>query len=335
MALALGCACVVSCDDTVALVDDGGAEGAAVDGVIDGSVDSSGGNDTGTGTAAVSDAGSDSSKVDRGPSKIAFSGDPSGLMWDYGVGAALYIADSANNKIVKWTDKTGYTKTWDLPNPGDGGPALGQVIRLFDGTMLVTNFGYGSAGTVFIVDPSGDAGSLGNLAADRQRIGLAILADGTLVDTYYKDVDGGLQGAVAKLSLATAGGKETDLAVGLSRPVGVVYNERKIYVTDQNFGVVVRSGLDGGAYLAPDGGPSVFSSLASPDLIAQGPDGTLFTGNSSGTVFQIDRAGVATPIITGLLGVRGVAYDGGHKRLFVAEHDPAGVANAIRIYPIN
>ena len=215
--------------------------------------------------------------------------------------------------------------------------------------MLVTNLGYGSAGTVFIVDPSGDAGSLGNLAANRQRVGLAILADGTLVDTYYKDVAGGLQGAVAKLSLATAGGKETDLAVGLSRPVGVVYNERKIYVTDQNFGVVVRSGLDGGAYLAPDGatpfdpdagpapdgGLTVFSSLASPDLIAQGPDGTLFTGNSSGTVFQIDRAGVATAIITGLLGVRGVAYDGGHKRLFVAEHDPAGVANAIRIYPIN
>ena len=231
VALGLGCAGVVSCDDVTAPIADGGADGAALDGSIDGSLDSSTGNDVGTGADAAADTGSDAGTVDRGPTRIAFNGDPSGLAWDYGVGAALYIADTANNKIVKWTDKTGYTKTWDLPDPGDGGPSLGQVIRLFDGTMLVTNSGFGSAGTVFVVDPSGDAGSLGSLAVNRQRIGLAMLADGTLVDTYFKDVDGGLQGAVAKLSLTTVGGKETDLAVGLSRPVGVVYNDRKIYVT--------------------------------------------------------------------------------------------------------
>ena len=359
MALGVGCACFVACggDDTTEPVADGGADATAVDG----STDSSTGVDTGT--DAVSDTGSDSGTVDRGPTTIAFAGDPNGLFWDYGVGAALYIADGANNKIVKWTDKSGYGKTWDLPDPGDGGPTLGQVIRLFDGTMYVTNFGYGTAGTVFVVDPSGDAGSLGNLAVNRRRIGLAILADGTLVDAYFKKVDGGVQGALAKLSLTPdGGGKETDLALGLSKPIGVVYNERKIYVSDQNFGVL-QSGLTGGTYppdaapIDPDAGDAgdggdagdagdaavadagpiitLFSNVASPNLIAQGPDGTLFTGNSSGTVFQIDRAGVATSIITGLLGVRGVAYDGAHKRLFVAEHDPAGTANAIRIYPIN
>ncbi|MEO6574583.1 MAG: hypothetical protein ABIP89_12140, partial [Polyangiaceae bacterium] len=277
---------------------------------------------------------------------------------DYGVDSALYVADSLNNKIVKWTDKSGFSTTWDLPYPGDGGPTLGQVIRLLDGTLLVTNFGYGSAGTIFIVDPSGDAGSLGALAVNKRRIGLTMLADGTLVDSYFQKVDGGQKGALAKISLTVDGGKETDFATGFSKPAGVVYNERNIYVTDQNFGIVLKSGLDGGNYLAPDASIpdpdagdagdagdaavpdsglniTVFANIAAPDLIAQGPDGTLFTGNSTGTVFQIDRAGVATPIITGLLAVRGVAYDGAHKRLFVAEHDPAGVANGIRIYPIN
>ena len=50
--------------------------------------------------------------------------------------------------------------------------------------------------------------------------------------------------------------------------------------------------------------------------------------------FQFAMASTVTMVTSGLKEVRGVAYDGAHTRLFVSEHDPAGVANTIRILPI-
>jgi hypothetical protein len=309
------------------------------------------------------DAGGDAGNVDRGPSTLPFAGDPNGLFWDYGSGAALYIADSANNKIVRWADKGGFSDAALLPAPPDGGdPALGQVLRLLDGTMLVTRFGFGQFGAVVAVSKSGDAGVVGAAVPDggfaplstrRLRIGVAMLADGTLVDTYFTGGDdAGRIGAIAKLNLLT--GKESDLVTGLSKPVAVLYNEGKIYVTDQDLAYLIAAPLTGGAFVDPDaaapdagdeGGmdaapvdagpqPRVFATIPLPDLLCQGPDGAIFSGSSGGTVYQIDRKGTVTSLATGLKSARGCAYDGANKRLFVAEHDPAGTAHTIRIIPV-
>jgi hypothetical protein len=320
-----------------------------------------GGNDAQSDTSQSEtggDAAPDAPPVDRGPTTIPFAGDPNGLYWDYGVGAALYIADSTNNKIVKWVDGAGFSDAAKLPDvPDSGDPTLGGVVRLLDGTLVTTRFGFGQYGAVIVVKKDGDAGVVGAtqpdgsftpLSTSRRRIGFAILADGTLVDTYFTGGgDAGRIGAVAKVNLIT--GKETDVLTGLSKPVGVVYNEGSMYVSDQGYAYLIKSPTTGGAFVDPDAGvsdagdggdadagpqPSVFASYASPDLICQGPDGVIFSGSTGGTVFQIDRKGTVTNLVTGLKSARGCAYDGANKRLFVAEHDPAGTAHAIRIVPV-
>ena len=342
--------------------------------------------DTGADAAMSADEGAaDAGAVVRGPVAIPFDGDPSGLYWEYGANAALYIADTANNRIVKWTDKEGFVARWDLPPPPDpGGAGLGQVVRALDGTMFVTRFGFGTAGAVVSIDKTGDGGPLSgpdaSLSVKRRRIGLALLPDGTLVDTYFTPGDAGRIGAVASLKLTPS---EKNLVTGLTKPVGVLFNEGKLFITDQDLGLLFSVAITGGVYTPEAGAPdaddgsaaadaddgsaaadaddgsaaadadaspgdasdgaavdagraSVFARIAGADLLCQGPDGTLFVGSSSGTVFQVARDGTVTMPFSGTKQTRGCAYDGAHRRLFVAEHDPAdaGGVNTIRIYPI-
>ncbi len=338
--------------------------------------------DTGAGDTEP-DTGRDAGTFDRGPTTLPLAGDPNGLFWDPGAKAALYIADSANNAIQRWTDKDGFSVAAQLPalDPlADGGPAtasLGQVIRLLDGTLLVTQFGFGQYGSIVVVSPKGDAGVITGtvdggpvpLSTKKRRVGLAMLADGTIVDTYFTPApDGGPRaGAVAKVNVLA--GTEKDLITGLHKPIGVTQAlDGRIILTDQDFGYLISSATTGGVFVDPasvvdagpddaatdagpdasddaavdaappvDAGPQpkVFGALAAPDLICPGPDGTFFVGSGAGTVYQVSMTGAATALQSGMKSARGCAYDGAHKRLFVAEHDPAGTANAIRIFPVN
>lgn len=335
--------------------------------------------DTGATDTGV-DTGQDSGTFDRGPTTLPFNGDPNGLFWDPGVNAALYVADSLNNAIKKWSDKDGFSTAATLPaldplpDGGAANPTLGQVIRLLDGTLLVTRFGFGAYGAIVVVGPKGDAGVVTGivdggpvpLSVKKRRIGLAVLADGTIVDTYFTPTpDGGPRiGAVAKLNLLA--GTEKDFITDLQKPIGVTQGlDGRVYLTDQDFGAMIASTLNGGVYSDPDASaadagsdadasddagdaapvdaappvdagpqPSFFAAIPSPDLVCPGPDGTFFAGSSAGTVYQISKAGAVASFQTGLKSARGCAYDGAHKRLFVAEHDPAGTANAIRIFPV-
>ncbi len=317
-------------DDTVAV--------AVTDAGVDASIPDASTSDAAPLDAAadtvVADAGSDADagSVDRGPTTIAIAGDPAGLFWSYGTAAALYIADDANNRVVRWTDAAGFGTSWTLPpsaSPDGGGGGLGQVVRLIDGTILVTRGGGGTEGTIFLIDATGDAGALAALAPARSRSGLAVLIDGTLVDSYWVTADGGVadsgfSGTVARLTTAD-GGKETALATGLARPAGLVFNEADLFVADRGAGGLVRVRLDGGS--APH------ATIDSPTLVAQGPDGIVFVASANGSVYAVARNGDATLVATVAGEARGVAYDGAHRRLFVAQHDPSGVANAIRIVP--
>lgn len=300
-----------------------------------------------TSDSATVEAAVDSGNVDRGPTQIPFAGEPNGLWWDYGTSPTLYISDDDNNRIMKWTDTGGLALSVQLPDPEpDAGAGLGQVIRLVDGTMVVTRFGSGTGGAILVVDKNGDAGVLsppdGGLSTARRRIGLGLLADGTILETYFTGGAGSRVGVVAKVNILTA--KETDFISGFSNPIGVLFNENRIYVSDQDLNTLARSGLDGGSFddaaTPGDGGGEggvvrEFAPLDQPDLICQGPDGVIFAGSKGGTVYAIDRNAVVSSVATGLKEVHGCAYDGAHKRLFVAEHDAVGLTSAIRIYPID
>ncbi len=341
-------------DDTVAAL---ASDGGGVDATSESDASQA---DTGTagdgspGTDSASDAGS----VDRGPTAIAFDGTPNGIYWDYGKDQALYVADEAHDTIVKWTDTGGFSTyahmpTWDAAayDAASGPPGLGQVVRTLDGTTIVTRFGFGSVGGVIVVDPLGDASVVPNLSVSKRRVGLAILADGTLVDSYFSKApdggggpaDSGRAGAVARLSVTA--GTEKDMVTGLAKPVGVVHNEGKLVVSDQDFGLLIKT-PDGGFFTTDDAGPpdasadaapppasfTQLAALASPDAIAKGPDGSVFVAGP-GVVYQVSRAGAVTTVATGLGTVHGVSFDGAHTRLFVSEVTASG--GNLRIYPVN
>jgi len=294
-------------------------------------------------TSPPGDAGGDrATAVDRGPTVLPFAGDPEGIYWDYGANAALYVADDANNRIAKWTDGAGFSAGVPLPAPPPAGATLGQVVRMLDGTMLVTRLGYGDAGSVVRIDKTGDAGVVAGLDPAKQRMGLAIFADGTLADTYFVVDDAGARaGSVAKLTLVPLA--EKPLLTGFDTPVAVIHHEGRVYVTEATADALVRSANDAGVFDreagAGDGGGDggrarTFATIDRPEDIAEGPDGLLYVTTKGGAVVSVDRSGAVATIASGMKELRGVAFDGANRRLFVAEHDPAGTAHAIHILPI-
>ena len=335
-------------DDLLSPLDAGGGDGATLDGTT--------GSDGSTDATSSSDSGAnDASTIDRGPATIDFSGDPAGLFWEYGLNGGLYIADQASNEIVKWTDLGGFGKTWALPAPQNSGSALGQIVRELDGTMFVPRAGSGGDNTVLWITSLGDAGDL-SLSPDASldntvtRQGFTLLPDNTTLDTRFAldaDIDANV-GIVATLKLP---GTEKQLVTGLSRPLAIVYNEGRLYIVDGDLGEVIAIGQTGGNFLADagsgDGGDAgdgggaqhgrVFAAIDQPNFACAGADGDLFVTSVTGTVYRISSAGAVTNVATGLKELRGVAFDGAAKRLFVAEHDPAGsgAQNTIRIYPID
>lgn len=270
------------------------------------------------------DGGDASVMVDRGPRTMAIDGDPNGLWWEASE-QTLYIADDNGNRILRWTDAAGFSLVANLPAPSAQGAGLGQLVRTSDGTLVVTRFGYGTAGDIAFVTPAGDAHVVPSLDPQRRRIGLTIAPDGRLFDSYFVRVASGTAvGAVAQLDLA---GTETDVVMALQKPVGVLALADHLFISDQTLGQILQ------APLSAPGSFTVLATLTGPDLLAPGPNGSVFTGGASGTVSRIDSAGQVSVLVSGLLSARGVAYDADHARVFVAEHDPNNVANTIRILP--
>ena len=279
---------------------------------------------TGT-TSGSSGSGDAGPKVDRGPTSIPLDGDANGLFWDAALGT-LIIADDDNNRLLTWTDGGGITILADLPPAPPNGAGLGQVVKTKDGSLLVTRFGYGTAGDVVYVKADKSTGKVPNLDPARRRIGLTVSSDGTLFDTYFVKTASGQAGAVARLDLS---GTETDVLPSLKKPVGVLVSGANLVVSDQAASTVVTAPI-----AAPDKS-AVLAHLEGPDLLCEGPNGSFFTGSTTDELRQIASDGTVTSFARGFLSVRGVAYDAANKRLFAAEHDPAGKANTLRIVPVD
>ncbi len=274
-----------------------------------------------------SDAGTGA--VDRGTRILAIDGDPNGLWWDDST-QTLYVADDNGNRILRWTDASGFALVKDLPAASPSGAGLGQVVRTGDGTLVVTRFGYGTTGDVVSVPASGDAQIVPSLDPQRRRIGLTLAADGRLFDSWFVRLSTGARvGSVGQLSLT---GTEPEVITGLQKPVGVLAVGSDLFVSDQDLGQILRAPLSNPASY------TVFATVAQPDLLAAGPDGSIFTGSAGGSLYRISASGVAAVFETGFQQVRGVAYDPTNHRVFVADHDADetdGVSHVVHILPVD
>lgn len=267
--------------------------------------------------------------AERGPKVIEVDGDPNGLWWD-DAEQVLYVADDNGNRVLRWTDDEGLSLVRELPDASPQGAGLGQLIRTDDGTIVVTRFGYGTAGDVVFASGSRDPEIVPDLDVERRRIGLTVAEDGTLFDSWFvRLATGDRVGAVGQLSLD---GDEPEVLTGLQKPVGVLAVGSTLFVSDQDLGQILK---------APQSDPSSYTVLATveqPDLLAAGPDGSLFTGSAGGNLYRVAKSDSAAVFESGFQQVRGVAYDPTNRRVFVADHDPDesdGVSHVLHILPVD
>lgn len=293
-----------------------------------------GGSTTGAGGSATAGAGGGGgtggagghgSVVDRGPKTIAIDGDPNGLFWD-ATTSTLYVADDQNDRVLKYTDKDGLKLFGSLPKAPQNGPGLGQLVETQDGTLFVVRFGFGTAGDVVWLRQDGTSGVVPSLDPTRRRIGLTIAPSGALFDTYFTKSASGKVGAVAKLDPK---GGEQDVATSFQKPVGVLVVGDAMFTSDQDAGRIWRAPVASPATVA------AFATLPTPDLLCEGPSGSLFTGGLQGTVRKVGADGSVTAFATGFIEVRGVAYDAKNKRLFLSNHHPNGKASSIALVPVD
>ncbi len=269
------------------------------------------------------------SGVERGPERLTVDGDPNGLFWADDE-QTLYLADDNGNRILSWTDADGFGLVSDLPSAAPQGAGLGQLVRLEDGTFVVTRFGYGTAGDVVFVPPAGPPEVVPDLDVERRRIGLTVTNEGVLYDSWFVRLSTGDRvGAVGLLSLD---GVETEVIDGLVKPVGVLAIGEELFVSDQDLGQILRAPLDDLASY------TVFAEVEGPDLLAEGPEGSVLVGSTTGSVYQVAATGNVSVLSSGYQQVRGVAYDPTNERVFIVDHDPDetdGTLHAVHIVPVD
>jgi hypothetical protein len=280
------------------------------------------------GDAPAANTGATSSVL-RGPEVLEIEGDANGLWWN-DEEQALYIADDNGNRILKWTDEDGASLVANLPSATPEGAGLGQLVLTENGDVVVTRFGFGTTGDVATISAEGDVEIVPDLDVERRRIGLTVTEDGILFDSWFvRLATGDRVGAIGELSLS---GTETEVITGLQKPVGVLAMGDELFVSDQDLGQLLK---------APLSEPSdyvVLATVESPDLLAAGPNGTLFTGSAGGSLYQISAEGEASVFESGFRQVRGIAYDPTNERVFIADHDPDetdGISHVLHVFPVD
>jgi hypothetical protein len=269
--------------------------------------------------------------ANRGPAMFPLSAPAGGLYWDVPT-QSLYIA-SGSNQILRFTDDgmTHVVATVPL-GLAPAQNSLGQLLRLADGTIVVTSNGFGQYGAVFIVHVDGTIDSVANLDTSRRRIGITLAADGQLYDTWYVQNPNGTIGAAGVAKVDPSAG-ETDLLMNnLGRPIGIAAGSDRLYVSDQLFNKIWFI-----TFVSP-GSLTAFATPMGPGLLVNGRNSGLLVTAPTG-VNEVDATGKTTLVLMSPQKVDAVAYDRDHQRVFfAAAADPdadAGGLPMLHIEPLD
>lgn len=165
-------------------------------------------------------------------------------------------------------------------------------------------------------------------------VSLTSAPDGQMFGAYFDHPKGQSPiGTVTKVTLAG----ETAYATGFEKPVAVLVHDGKLIVSDQSADTLYALPLQGAKEPYP-----VFAKVPNPDTLAEGPDGSIVTGQFRQTrdgeavhlrqVFADGRV-VAIPTPFELTKPQGVAYDRKNHRLFVADSNARDV-RTVKIIPL-
>lgn len=238
-----------------------------------------------------------------------------GLYWDSPT-QTLYIATDAQ-QIVRWNEQNDtFAVVVALPPIAPTAGGLGALVKAKDGSWLTTRFGFGTAGAVLQAKSDGTVLTIGGLAVNRRRIGLAVASDGTVFDGWFTTMGAGsgpMNGTVSKVALDGSG--ESDVVTGLGKPVGLVIVGDQLYISDQKNNAIVKTPV------ATPGTTTAFATVNGADELALGPNGSILAASSVGSIFKVGADGSVTSLKDGYKALRGIAWDGDHKRVIVSEPD--------------
>jgi hypothetical protein len=260
---------------------------------------------------------------------VMLTGGANGLMFD-AANKTLYLTDNNTDALLKYTDAGGIATVGTLP-AGSAGISLGDIVHRSDGTILVTNFGFGTQGAYFSMATNNTSKALTGPAVNRRRIGLSQDSAGTLYVAYFVGGGGGAQtGGVSSVAISGDTATETDIATAtvFKKLVGIVATPTAVYVSDQTDKLIYKIAI-------PAGTVTTLATVPSADLLAVMPNGDLLTGGTG--VHRITPTGTVTTILTGEFEqVRGMAYDAANKRLFIIDHSATpGTPDKLQIRPLD
>lgn len=245
-------------------------------------------------------------------------GGANGVLWDAAT-KTLYLTDDKARSLLSFDDAHACcTARRTLPDAivPEKGVSLGDMIKLDDGTILATSFGFGSDGTIYSIPPAGAPVKVPNLAPDKMRIGIARTNDGRYYEGYFAGKPH--KGNVAQFDPTS--GKEVDLVKDskLGKLVGLVAMHDALFVAQQD-----KKDLTANAIFKislPKGEVTqIAAGLPSADALLLLPNGDLLTSGEKG-LSRITQQGAVTPVNVGEFGeIYGIAYDDEMHRLFFIE----------------
>lgn len=268
----------------------------------------------------------------------------------------IYITDDASNGVLELGSDNTFKTYAKLPASGPGqANSLSQLA--FGGTamLFVQRFGFGKDGAIFAVTrqktvvtdrdnietDTDNARQIPGTDPQRRRLGLAPI-DGThtLSSWFIKESEGKVHGGVSLVTYDPTGGKssERDLVIGLGKPVGLAIVKTSLFIADQDRNAIYAADMSQLMHASAPAAPAMqVAVIRKPDLMAAGPDGTLYTKCNSSDLCAVDVKGNVAVIARDFHDARGVAVDSTGRSLYVVERSagPAGGGSGIRVLPLH
>ncbi len=268
------------------------------------------------------------------PQRTALDARPNGIAVRSSDGA-VFISDDLTNSVLSSADGHTFTRYAALPAvAGQANTSLSALAFADAQTLLIARFGFGTAGALLAIGGPNRITTFGGPDPARRRLGLAVLAPGQVLSTWF--VKNGSEPQVGGLSLltydaATGDATERDLLLGLGKPVGVAVAGGSVLVTDAARNQIVSARLD--ALLAapqPTTAATVFAQIDHPDLLAADSSGALYTKCGNSGFCRIAPNGAATVLANDLHDARGVAVDEPRRVVYVVDRAAAGGTSYVR-----
>ncbi|SDR31842.1 hypothetical protein SAMN05443245_4571 [Paraburkholderia fungorum] len=277
-------------------------------------------------------------KPANAPQRVPVSATANGIAVRVADGA-VFITDDQASSVLASSDAHAFAHFASVPTVSGQPTGLSQLSFTDDGLLMIARFGFGTASAVFGIAGADQITAFTGPDPLRRRLGLISIGSNRLLSTWFiKNGSNPPQGALSLITYdpATHAAVERDLLTGLGKPVGIATSGDTVYISDQANNNIVSANLST-LLSAPQPVTlrTVFAQIDGPDLMADGPDGALYTKCNATGLCRVARDGTVSVLANDLQNARGVAVDALRGRLYVIDRaSHSGNTSTLRIFPL-